>query len=387
MSLTDYSGVDAPFGIRELGSTFMTELAREIQQIQETDPLRDILPNKEQFVKEVRVEWTEEELRLMGVVAPGKPNKMNTQGKVKVMTHQAANFRRGDFIDQDLINHLRAPGGDAEKQYGMDMVQERLQSLVDQANLMFAYLRMQAMSGGIDYTDPETGFSVEADSGIPTRNNYEIGVNGDVVDLSASAKWHDLTNADVVADFQTMLYAMKLEGKNAVTHCVMGTAMRELISRGTKIRQFLPGNLSGLYNTGLVQWGEDGKVSKICGITIIEHYMLVDLGDPRVGLVREFMWPVEMVCFFSKSHPNLPTQTLGYTAITKGENPANVPGMYVRTRGAAELHDPQLPPGVMMQVGTAGLPVLRKPWWVHLVKASTKTAIKNALGDKYITGA
>lgn len=379
-SLTDFTNVDAPYGIAELGSTYMTELARETWQLQKIDPLASILGEKTVFTKEVRVEWTEEELRLIGVVPTGKANKMNTHGKAKSFVHTAANFRSGDFLDQDLINHLRAPGGDAEKEYGMDLVQERLTTLVEQGAHMMAFLRAQMLSGGVNYTDSETGFSVVANSGIPSGNYYTIGTTSLV---ASSAHWHDLVNADVVADFQTLLYAMKLAGRNKPTKAVMSTAMKELISRGAKIRQFLPGNLSGLFNTGLVQWGEDGYVSKICGVELVEHFMLYD--DYVSGtMTRQYIWPVNKVTFLAETNPSLPGQKLGFTVITKGENPKNTPGMYVRTYGAEHMVDPTLPPGLAMQVGMSGLPVLYKPWWAHVVTPCTVAEIKTALGSAYI---
>jgi hypothetical protein len=380
MALTDFTNVDAPYGIAELGSTFMTERARETWQLQTVDPLAMVLGEKIMPTKEIRVEWTVEELRLIGVVPAGKPNKMNTHGQAKSFTHQAANFRRGDFIDQDLINHLRAPGGDAMQEYGMELVDERLTLLIGQIALMMANLRTQMMTGGINYTDAETGYSVLAASAIPTSNYYTIGTTATV---ATSAHWTDLVNADVVSDFQTLLYQMQINARNKPTKCVMSTAMRQVISRGTKLRQFLPGNLSGLFATGLVQWGDDGLVTRIAGVDIIEHFMLMD--DYVAGVItRQYMWPVNKVTFFAETNPSLPGQRVGYTVITKGENPKNTPGMYVRTYGAENLIDPTLPPGLAMQVGVAGLPVLYKPWWVHVVTACTVAEIKAVLGATYI---
>lgn len=380
MANPDFTNVNAPYGIAELGSTYMTELARETWQLQTMDPTAPILTEKTIPVKEVRVEWTVEELRLIGVVPTGKINKMNTHGKAKSYSYQLANFRRGDFIDQDLINHLRAPGGDAMQEYGMELVSERVSTLVAQLHHMMCFLRAGILTGGINYTDVETNYTIQEASNIPTSNYYTIGTTTSV---ATSAHWSDLVNADVVSDFQTLVYQMKIAALNKPTKAVMSSAMRELISRGTKIRQFLPGNLSGLYNTGLVQWGEDGYVSRICGVEIVEHFMLYD--DYIAGtMTRQYIWPVNKVTFLAESNPALPGQRVGYTVIGKGENPANVPGWYLRTYGSEQMIDPSMPPGLAMQLGGNALPILYKPWWVHVVTPCTYAEIKAALPDAYI---
>lgn len=380
MSLTNYT---PPFGILELGHTYLTEFALEIQQIQSVDPLLEFLPQRAVQEKDVRVEWTEEELRLMGVVKPGMPNKLNTFAKAKEFTFKPAHFRRGDFIDMEIINHLRAPG-QMQKEYGMDLVQNRLMNLIDQANLMMAMLRAQLMSGGINYQDQESGISIVANSGIPGNNMYTIGAGA----MAASTKWHDVVNAKIVDDIQRLVYMMTLEGKNAPTHAIVSAAMLEMISRNAQVRQFLVGNLSGLASTGLVTWGADGKVESIAGVKFVVHKMLMD--DLVAGnLTRQFMWPVNKIAFFSARHPSLPTQRLGYSVVTRGEHPNGLQGgtgIYVRTGEVREdnLLDPTLPPGLTMQVGMAGLPVLYKPWWVHLVTCCDKADLTGVLGSKYI---
>ena len=175
-SLTNYDGVDAPFGILELGSTYMLEPARERQQLQANDPLAFALPQRESYAKKITVEWTEDELRLIGVVRSGGKNFLNTFGVGKTFDFTAAMFRRGDSIDMETINHLRAPG-EHQQLYGMRLVQERMFALISQVNLMWAFLRAQLMSGGINYTDPETQVTVQADPGIPSTNYYTVGSN------------------------------------------------------------------------------------------------------------------------------------------------------------------------------------------------------------------
>lgn len=379
-SKTDYSGVNAPFGIHELGATYLTELAREKQQLQDQDPIKLVFPDQDEFHDEVRVEWTEEELRLIGVVNPGQPNRLDTVGKGKTIIFQSATFRRGGFIDMKLINTLRAAGGDAQKKYGIQMVSDRMTNLIAGANRMFSLLRAQMLSGGINYTDPENGNVLTADSGIPNANYYTIGSGV----MTGSAHWMDYANAKPVSDVQTMLYRMELEGKVAPTHVVMGSAVREALGRNAEVRANLPGNTNGLPSLGLVTLNAQGKVDSICGIKIVVHNMVY---DDLVGgtLERQYMWPVNKIAFLSLTDPQT-GEHVARTRKTLGEHPQGLPGMYVRS-GASDpnnLDDATQAPGVRFQVGDAGLPVLLKPWWVHVVTVATVQQVKDALGTKYI---
>lgn len=201
MALTNYAGLNAPFGIRELGSTYVTQLAHEIQQLQSVDPTVGILPQEDHPFDQVRVEQVEDDLRLIGVVSGGSPNKLNTQGRGRSFNFSSAQFRRGDFIDMKLINSLRAPGGSPMQKYGMAQVKDRLSLLVGQANLMLAYLRAQLLSAGaINYTDPETGKTVITTSAVPATNLYTIGSGSSLA--AGFINWSDVNNATIVTDMQ-----------------------------------------------------------------------------------------------------------------------------------------------------------------------------------------
>lgn len=381
MAYTNYDGVDAPFGILELGHTFMTEFAQEQQQIQKNDPILFALPQRAIPDPEVRVEWIEEELRLLGVIRSGQPNKLNTFGKAKGFNFTAAMFRRGDIIDMETVNRLRAPGKQ-QQIWGLQLVKDRLNALVGQANHMMNYLRAQLLSGGINYTDHETGNTIIADPGIPSQNIHATGSGL----LAASADWHLTTTAKIVDDFQTLVFRMKILSKNPPKYAVMSSHMREMISRNDQVRSFLPGDNSGVHKLGLVTWAEDGKVASICGIKFIEHYMLFDDYEDAnaTTLTRKYMWPINKISFFAIDNPTMPGQTLGYSVLTKGENPAGEAGIYVRTSGQEELRDATLPPGLQMQVGMSGLPALWKPWWVHILTPCSEAELTGILGDTYV---
>jgi len=374
MSLTQ--GYDsAPYGIKELGSTYLTEMARELQQLQ-ADPLGKFLPQREIMEKEVKVEWTEDNLRVTGVVKPGMPNKLNTFAKAQSFSFQAAYFRRGQFIDQDTINYLRAPGT-MMQEYGMDLVQEQMQELLDQGNMMLSVLRAQLFLGGINYTDPETGVSIVANSGIPAGNLYTIGTTAPV---AGSPQWHLTATATPVTDLQKIIFRARLEGKNTPTHMIMNGQLLQLLMMNKEIRSYIHPTAPTSLQVGassLVQLGADGYPTRICGVEIVRCDTLYDDLDNTGALVRRYLWPVNKVVLFSANNPDLPGQILGNTFLTKGEHPNGhngSTGVWVRTFMGDSLGGPTTAPGVGMQVGMAGLPVFKKPKWVHILTVSTNAS-------------
>lgn len=375
---------DPPYGIKELGSTFLTELAREIQQIQ-PDPLGFILPQRSIQEKQIRVEWVESNLRLLGVVKPSMPNTLNTFAKARSFTAEPAYFRRGQFIDMDTINHLRAPGT-LNQTYGMDLIQEQMTELVEQANMMMSVLRAQLLStGSINYTDPETGVVIAAAGGVPAANMYEIG--GAVgTPFAGSAKWHDLENADPVTDLQNLLFRAELAGRNRPTHMIVSGALLHVISQCAKVRRHLPNTLNGLFGLGLVKFGDDGLVSDMCGLKIVRVNTVFDELDTNGQLKRRYMWPIDRITLLAPNHPAMPGQVLGRTYLTKGEHPDGPnggTGVWVRSFPSEMMGGPTTAPGVGVQLGMSGLPVLHKPWWVHLVTCASKTEVEKIVGSKY----
>lgn len=383
--ISDYNA--APYGIKQLGSTYLTELARELQQLQ-ADPLGKFMPVREMQEKTLKIEWVEENLRVTGVVKPGMPNQLNTWAKARSFTIEPAYFRRGHFIDQDTINHLRAPGT-LMQNYGMDLVQEQLQELVSQANMMLSVLRAQLFTGGINYTDPETGVNISAQSGIPTSNYYTVGTDSPV---ATSAPWSDVVNSKPITDLQNVIFRARLEGKNTPTQIVMNGQLLHLLTMNKEVRSYLHPDAFSAILTGapsVVQFGADGMPSRMAGLEVIRCDTLYDDLDTSTNqLVRRYMWPINKVVIFSTTNPDLPGSILGNTFLTRGEHPNGASGgtgMWVRTFMGDQMGGPQTAPGVGMQVGMAGLPAFKKPRWVHILTVATASQITTATGStKYV---
>lgn len=123
----------------------------------EKDPLNEFLPVRKIKERQIKIEWIEDQLRIVGAVKPGMPSKLNTFSSAKSFSCQPAYFRRGVRQADDL-----------------DM-------LAEQAAYMLSLLRVHLLNGGIDYTDPESGINITAPSGIPTRNQFTYKGIGDLL--------------------------------------------------------------------------------------------------------------------------------------------------------------------------------------------------------------
>lgn len=376
----------APYGIKQLGSTYLTEIAREVQQLQ-ADPLGKILPQRNIQERDVRVEWREDNLRTIGVVKPGMPNLLNKFGKANEFRFAPAYFRRGQFIDQDTINYLRMPG-EANMHYGMELVQEQLAELLDQGNMMLSVLRAQLLTGGINYTDAETGVSVVASSGIPAGNYYTVGTTAPV---ASSTQWADTANATPITDLQKIIFRANVEGKAMPTHIIMNGQLAQLLMLNKEVRSYLHPDAQAALLTGAPaasQVDSFGMPTRMAGLEVITVNTLYDDLDNNMNLVRRYLWPINKVVILAASNPLIPSQALGFTYLTRGEHPQGMngqTGVWVRTFMGDALGGPTTAPGVGMQVGMAGLPVLVKPKWVHVLTVASANQITTATAStKYV---
>jgi hypothetical protein len=260
---------------------------------------------------------------------------------------------------------------------------------------MMTVLRSQLLSGGINYTDQETGVSIVADSGIPTKNFYQIGTIAAVPGtpgFATNLTWDDI-NSTPVTDVKNLLLRMEIEGRNRPSHMVMHSHLLHVLSFNKEILSYLPGNVvkansSMVQGGNMVTFGNDGMISSICGVEIVSVKSWYDDIDPADGkLKRRYLWPINKVSFIAKTHPLMAGQELGRTYLTRGEHPNGASGgtgIWVRTFMGDTLGGPTTAPGVGMQVGMAGLPALHKPWWVHVVTVADAANVKAKSYDKFV---
>lgn len=372
---------DAPFSIKELGGTYLTKLAAEIQQLQ-ADPLAQYLPTVQIPEEDIRVEWLEDSLRLTGVVKPGMPNGLNRMDKAKSFKVEPAYFRRGDFIDMKTINYLRAPGT-VDKQWGMTLVDRQMRLLVEQANMMLTVLRAQLFTGGINYTDNENGVTITAASGIPANNYFGIGVvtgGSGNTDFNGLPKWTNPA-AKVFDDLLKLKNRQERRNKTMPTHIIMNGALMEILMRNDQIRDFLR-NDSGLAERFGFITMKNGEIDTLVGLKVVKCNTVADFDDADGVTRRRYIVPVNKVVIFSTGNPQLPSEPLGWTYLTKGEHPYGGMGVWVETMDA-RYRGPQAAPGVAMQIGMAGLPFFQHPNWVNVVTVADVADVTGVTGTDY----
>lgn len=375
---------DAPYSIKELGGTYLTKLAQEIQQLG-ADPLGQFLPTVQIPEEQVRVEWIVDSLRLTGVVRPGMPNGLNRMDKAQSFTVEPAYFRRGDFIDMKTINYLRQ-AGTVNKQWGMSLVERQLRILVDQANMMMSVLRAQLFTGAVAYTDPETGVSITSPSGIPVNNYYTIGAAGGGplnTDFNAEVQWADLANAKIIDNVIKLKNRMWRRNRAMPTHMIMNGSLVETLTRNAQIRDMSRYDSQLASNFGYLGMA-NGEVDTICGVKIVKVNTIADFDQADGSTLRRYIIPVNKVIMLTANNPMLPSEPLGYTYLTKGEHPYGGMGMWVETMDA-KYRGPQASPGVAMQVGMAGLPFFQHPNWVNVITVATEAQVTAISGTDYVS--
>lgn len=384
MSLTNYD--NTPFNLKELGGTYMTGLARELQQLQD-DPLNEFLPQLTVPDRFIRIERIDDDLRLTGAVNPGMPNNLNSWDKGTTMDVRPAYFRRGDTIDMDTINYLRQPGTE-QKRWGMGIVQRQMKKLVDQCNMMWTVLRAQLFSGAINYTDVQSGVSVQANSGIPASNFFVIGSAGGAhADFNSFVKWTDLANSNPIDDLLTLKHRTWRANIAAPDTILMNGTTMELLMKNEKIRGYQR-NDSGLNQSmGFVTFA-NGQISTINGMRVIVVNTLYDEdyldGNGVLKQRRKYILPVNKIVVFASKNPRMPGEALGHTFITQGESPSGTPGIWVETWDHKTNGGPTTAPGVSMQVGMAGLPFFIHPAWVNIVQIAEVADVTSATGSLYV---
>lgn len=386
MSLVTYN--NNPFNLKELGSTYLTGLARELQQLQ-ADPLAKFLPVLNSPVDDLRFETVLDSIRLTGVVAPGQNNGLNTMDKGKTMKLEPAHFRRGDFIDAKTINILRQPGTE-NKIWGMGIVERQMRMLVDQANMMFTVLRAQLFNGAINYTDPmNPNYPIQANSGIPAANYYTIGAAGGAhADFNAAAKWTDLANSKPVDDLLRLKWRTYRNNIAEPDTILMNGVVAEILMRNEQIRSFMRNDTGLASNMGFCTFA-NGMIDSICGmkVVIVNTVYDEDFIDSN-GLVaqrRKYVLPVNKVVVFASRNPQLPGEVLGHTVMTPGENlQSRTPGIWVETWDHKTGGGPTSAPGVGLQIGMSGIPFFMHPGWVNQLQIADVADVTAITGNAYV---
>lgn len=394
-----------------LGSLSLTKLARSYAEL-DTSDLSDLFPDQHNPERTIVIETVQESLGLMPLARPGVPvGAFVPNDRMFRRIVEPALFREDDFIDQYLINQLRAPGTLNDLNPPQKIIEERVRKMTSRHNRMLDFLRIQVLLGGISYDDPRTGVSLDVPTQIPQHNffkfdgynattsagtlvalngtNYEA--NSDLIndkgreeallftstDQKFGVPW-TAPNANIVRCIRMLKQILKNANKNIYTDMYMSGDLYTLIQENEDIKARnggvgyvnfgTPGTDKGLATASansttpsFVTFGPGGDIATIAGLRV--HVIDQLYTDPRDNSTKN-MWPSEKVVLVARTHVNDPGQTLGYTQYCVGESPDQTSGLWMRT---GPEQSPPNTPGRSMQMGDSFLPYAMYPQWISVL--------------------
>lgn len=405
--------------IPALGSLSLTKLAKSYEELEQTS-LAPFFPTETIEARTIRIETIKYGLGLMPIVQMGKPaGAFMEPDRIEVRSISPAYVREDDFLDQGLINQLRAPGTFNENYGAEKLIADRVRKLITRHNRTVEWFRVQAMLGAINYYERRTNYSINVSTQIPTHNflRYDgwddtLGANatatlGSVVYTANKALTNNKgrkeallftdgntrfgvswahPNADIVRSLKLIKQYLHNTNKNKFTDIIMSSDLYTLIQENSYIKQYLgsvgifsvvPGQnapVAGSSGTPpFISFGPGGDITSIAGLNII----LVDnMFRNPINDEIELMWPNHKVAIVARNHYQDRANTLGKTVYCVGESPDGRPGLWMRT---GPDQTPPLTPGRTMQMGNAFLPYAVYPQWISLIDVCEPSEINNNL--------
>ena len=173
--ITDYQYVG---DIPNLGSLQLTMLARSFETV-DIGGLGDMFPDENITERTIVIEQIIEGLGIMPIVRFGVPGGGFVESdRIRSMRVTPVAVREEDFIEQALINQLREPGTVNQASPQNQIIARRVQKLVARHTRVKDLFRARTLLGGINYTDPRTGVSIDVSTNIPriTSSVIRVGI-------------------------------------------------------------------------------------------------------------------------------------------------------------------------------------------------------------------
>ena len=406
--VTDYQYVG---DIAALGSLQMTMLAKGFEEV-DYQSLDFLFPDVVINEREIVIERVIEGLRIAPLVRPGVPSGAFLDSpRIERRRESPAYVREDDFLDQYVINQMKAPGSFNEQMPAMQLIASRTKRLVNSITRTKDLLRAFCLQGSISYEDPRTRVGINVDTHIPAHNMFKydgyldtVAANGIVQAggynftaakalindknrpealLFANAEgqfgvpWTNRT-CDIVRCLRLLLQYLWSTNKNRFTDIIMSRDLYTVLLDNSYFRAYagtigvFQDPFNGTANTNntpfssganaMVQFGPGGDITSIAGLKIT----LLDTmyRDPVDGEIKK-MWESNIVALVARNHVTDPSATLGFTHNCVGESPDGTAGLWSRV--GPDVQPPGVP-GRAMQMGNAFLPFATYPHWISLLK-------------------
>lgn len=411
--ITEYGYIgDTP----ALGSLQLTKLARGFEVV-EIGQLDDLFPSQMINERTIVIEQMIEGLGIMPIVRFGIPGGGFIEpDRIQQMRVTPAVVREEDFIEQALINQLREPGTMNQQWNPNQIIQQRVQKLVNRHKRTLDLFRAKVLLGGISYTDPRTGVNINVKTNIPPHNLFSykgwlqtaakgtvvrgLEANSDLVndkgrtealffkstDDRFGVPWTD-PKADLAYCIRMIKQYLMNTNKNVFTELIVHTDLLTVLQENHLVKAY-QGLPYSLFNNGdAVSFQPANNRPPSSFVQLGPGGDLISLGGLRIravnGIYRnpvtnqiESWWPAHKVAIVAATHMNDSSARLGLTQHCVGESEDGQPGVYMRVSNNTQ---PPAPPGRVMQMGDAFLPFAIYPHWICLLDVCEPDELKKQI--------
>lgn len=404
--------------IPALGNLQLTKLARSYESLMPTS-LEAFFPRETVDARTIVIETIKEGMGIAPIVQPGKPaGAFMGNERIERRVVQPAYVREDDFIEQFIVNQLRRPGTYNEAWSPIEYINRRVQRLIARQNRTISYFQYLALQGGINYTDPRTGVSINVPTQIPAHNYFRydgwdatLAANSVITGATPYTAFKNFTNnkgrkealfftnaiqqagvpwTHPTADIERCLrlihgYLMNTN-KNRFTDLIISHDLLTVIEANNERIRAMQGlglitNATGTISPPpsitaannvmslSITFNSAGRLQSIAGFNVIPVYSL--FADPVDQKIKQ-MWPSNLVALVARNHMDNPQETLGNTQYCVGEAPDGSPGLWISV-GPDSL--PPFLPGRAMMLGNAFLPYAKYPQWIALLTVCEETDV------------
>lgn len=399
-----------------LGSLQLTMLAKGFEAV-EIGQLDDLFPSQMINERTIVVEQIIQGLGIMPIVRFGSPGGGFIEpDRLRSFRVSPAVVREEDFVEQALINQMREPGTFNQQWNPNQIIQQRVQKLVNRHRRTVDLFRAKVLLGGINYTDPRTGVSIDVSTNIPQHNYFSYkGWNGTLAagapfsgftanqplvndkgrqeafffrstDERFGVPWTD-PKADLAYCIRMIRQYLKNTNKNEFVEMIIHSDLLTVLQENNLVKAYmgLPAPLntengSGAYfpannfpPSSFLVLGPGGDLASLGGLRI---RVVNGLYRNPVTNQIENWWPAHKVAIVAPTHVNDSNARLGLTQHCVGESEDGRPGVYMRV---SPMSAPPAPPGRVMQMGDAFLPFAVYPHWICLLDVCEPEELKSKI--------
>jgi hypothetical protein len=309
----------------------------------------------------------------------------NDADAFEIMAVTPIHLRETRSLQHGYMNNRVAPGTINQRWAPEEQIAETVRQVVERQNFTWDVLRAQVLQGGINYTDSRTKTITRQQSFIPEANywHYSItdGYQGRIdsnafrniansnSDVSVGGvPWTD-PNADLLKSFRTIAHWHLMTHKARVTKILMHPELMHVLAFNNQVKMSRGAIVlnAPLGSNPVVPSGGDSSMSmefvtdsmglrSIAGVPI--DPLFANYSDPETG-VSTTLLAKNKVIYICEQDFNGVNRVPGYTKITYSEAAnGGEPGMWIRYN-----EDPPAPaaPGITVQIGISGMPVLVYP--------------------------